>query len=276
VLAAVLDASPGAVLHHPSALAWLGLRGFSLRHIQVARPRGLNGHPPALARVHRLRAIRAPDVIVVRGVPTETALRAIWSEAAKYAKPIHQDIGAEKIGALLDAANRLGLVTWEALNESVDDLQQRGRAGTVIMRALAGERPPGSSPTDSRQENQFEKLLREAGERPFRRQPVLGGNKPIGRCDHRDDDLPLAIEVNSEVHHTTPSDRAADIARYAALNDAGFTVGVVWEYDLWSRPLAAVDLARHSRRAAREGRRIVLHSPGCPWPEPLPTTHVVL
>jgi hypothetical protein len=201
-------------------------------------------------------------------VVTETALRAIWSLAAQYSAPARLDIGAARIGNLLDAAHRLDLVTWAALNEMVEDIRQRGRQGTVLMRALAEARPPGSSPTESKQEKRLEDLLDQAGARSLRRQPVLGGHEPIGRCDHRDDELPLAVEVNSLRFHTTPSDRAADELRYQRLTLAGFTVGVIWEDDLWSAPRAVVDTVALARRHAAAGDRVVVHSPGCPWPLP--------
>ena len=270
VMAGVLDTSPGSALHGPSTLAWLGLSGFDLRTIHVSRPNGLTGSPSSLAVIHRLRALRAHDVIVVRGVVTETALRAIWCEAARYSSPDRLDYGAEKIGRLLDNAHKLDLVTWGGLAEMVDDIRQRGRAGTTIMRALAEARPPGSSPTESRQEDRFEKILADAGAEQFERQRVLGGHEPIGRSDHRDPRLPLAVEINSELHHTTPSDRAADERRYEALNLADFTVGVVWENDLWRQPHEVVRTVAAARRLARAGERVVVHSPGCPWPNLLP------
>lgn len=276
VMAAILDTSPGSFLHGPSSLAWLGLPGFGLRQIEVARPRGLRSATSDLATIHRLRAIRAHDIIVVRGVVTETAMRAIWCEAAKYASPERQDIGAMRIGRLLDNAHKLHLATWEGLNELVDDIHERGRAGTVIMRALADARPPGSSPTESGNEDRLEKILADAGAASLRRQVPLGGHEPIGRCDHRDRTLPLAVEVNSELHHTTPSDVADDIRRYQRLNEADFTVGVVWERDLWSHPHDAVRTIAEARRLARAGERMVLHSPGCPWPDPLPPSHRLL
>jgi hypothetical protein len=267
-LAATLESSPGAMLHAESALAWLGMRTFDLKQILVARPRGLSGAPATLAEVHRLRAFRPHDVVVVGGVATETALRAIWAIAARYATPALLEIGAAKIGNLLDAAHRLDLVTWAALHEMVEDIRQRGRQGTVLMRALAEARPPGSSPTESRQESRLEEVLDRAGARPLRRQPVLGGHEPIGRCDHRDDELPLATETNSLLHHTTPSDREADERRYQRLTTAGFTVGVIWEDDLWSAPKAVVETVALARRHAAAGDKVVVHSPGCPWPLP--------
>ena len=175
VLGAVLAGSPGAVLHGRSTLAWLGVGTYDLRELHVARPRGITRMEPNLARLHDLRCVRAHDVFVARGVVTETALRAIWSEAGRYTRPHLLDVGAAKIGRLLDIANRRNLLTWHALAESVDGLQRRGRAGTVLMRALAEARPPGSSPTDSRQEDRFEDVLSNAGERGLRRQPHLGG-----------------------------------------------------------------------------------------------------
>ena len=81
------------------------------------------------------------------------------------------------------------------------------------------------------------------------------------------------VDDNSELYHTNPTDREADIIRYAALNDAGFTVGVGWEKDLWSLPPAVLTMIRAARRAAAEGLPIVLHSAGCPWSDPLPSAH---
>ena len=265
-LAAVLEGSPGGMLHAEAALAWCGMPGFDLRSIQVARPRGVSSTPTTLSTLHHLRSVRAHDVMVVRGVATETPLRAIWTIAARYASPRLVDVGYERIGRLLDAANRKDLVTWAGLHEMVDDIQQRGRAGTVLMRALAEERVPGASHTETRQEGRLEELLDKAGDRPLRRQIVVGGHEPIGRCDHRDDELPLVVETNSETFHTTPTDQAADELRYHRLTLAGFTVGVVWEQDLWSNPRGAVDTVRTARRHAAAGRAVVVHSPGCPWP----------
>jgi hypothetical protein len=270
MLGAVYDSSPGGMLHGPSALAWLGVDGyaFGLRRAFVARPRGLNGAPSQLAEIHRLRSVRPQDLIIVRGVACESALRAIWSEAARYAAPAALDLGAKKIGHLLDRAHRLDLVTWAALHESVDDLRQRGRSGTTLMRLLAETRLPGTSPTESNQETRLEELLDRNGARPLVRQPVVGGHELVGRTDHRDEDLPLVVETNSLRFHTTPSDRAADEQRYRRLTAAGFTVGVVWEDDLWSNPSGAVETVAEARRHAAAGRAVVVHSPGCPWPDP--------
>lgn len=269
VLAAVLDASPGAVLHEGTALAWLGVGPYTLSELEVARARGVSSATTPLARVHRVRDLRPKDVIVVRGVATETALRAIWAVAGRYASDRWYEVGLERIGNLLDEAHRRRLVTWAALHDAVDELHERGRAGTTIMRELASSREPGTSPTESNLETRLEKVLRDHGQEPLLRHAVVGGAEPIGRCDFADRVLPLVLEVNSLTFHTTPTDRARDERRYQTLIDAGFTVCVVWEDDLWSRPGAVVHTVAEARRRARAGERVVLHTPGCPWPPPL-------
>jgi len=275
-LAATLDASPGAMLHGASALAWFALRGCDLGTLHVARPRGLSGLKPRLAHVHRLRDIRAHDVMVARGVATETPLRAIWAEADRYSSQRLFEVGLAKIGRLLDTAHVQGLVTWAALHEAVTDIGERGRGGTRLMRSLAEERSPGTSPTESRNEGRLEELLASAGAPPLRRQVVVGGYEPIGRADFRDATLPLVVEVNSLAFHSAPTDRAADETRYGRLNDSGFVVAVIWELDLWSRTHAALETVAQARRLAATGCRAVLHSPSCPWPDPsrLPGTRI--
>ena len=122
--AAIQDAGGDAVLHGRSA--WFGLRGFDLSDLHVARRRGHRNCPSSLAVVHRLRDLGPGDVVIVRGVPTVTALRAIWSEASRYSSERWHDVGLRRIGRLLDDAHRADLVSWAALHHSIDLLAERG------------------------------------------------------------------------------------------------------------------------------------------------------
>lgn len=266
--AAVLDAWPGAFFHAESALAWLGMDGYTLAQVQLARLRGVSNIKSQLASIHTLRAVRGHHLLVHHGLVTENAVRAIWCIAARYSSPRLFEVGVAKIGTVLDHAHREGLLTWAGLHEMVEDIQQRGRAGTRIMRECAMTRLPGTSPTESRQEQRFEEVLDGARVRRFRRQIVVGGHEPIGRVDFSDDDLPLLVEVNSLKFHTEPSDQERDERRYAAFVAAGFTVLVVWEDDLWRHPQAVIDAVHRARSFARRGRAGVVHSPSCPWPRP--------
>lgn len=266
VHAALLDAGGGAALHGRSTLAWFGQRGFDLSDIHVTRRRGTRTAPAELAQVHRLRDLTAKDLCVVRGVPTVTPLRAIWSEASRFSNNRWHERGLVRIGRLLDDANRDGLLTWAELHASLDELQRCGRAGTRIMRELACGRPPGSSPTESRNEDRFEAVLADADMAPLLRQRVVGQDAPIGRADFRDPDLPVVVEVNSITFHSLPTDQTADERRYLRMVDAGLTVGVVWEPDLWSRPSIVRAVVTEVRRRARRHDPSIVHSAGCPWP----------
>jgi very-short-patch-repair endonuclease len=98
------------------------------------------------------------------------------------------------------------------------------------------------------------------------RQVVVGGDRPIGRSDHRDPSMPLIVEVNSLAFHSTPSDQDADERRYGQMVAAGFTVVVVWEGALWSNTASVVAAVAEGRRRARRGNPSVVHTVGCPWP----------
>ncbi|MGK2928243.1 MAG: hypothetical protein ACSLFO_01550 [Acidimicrobiales bacterium] len=265
--AAVLDAGGDAALHGASALAWVDLRGFDLATVHVVRRRGTTTDWCQLAQVHRVRALDARDIIVVRGVPTMAPLRAIWSEASRFSDPRSFERGVARIGRIIDDAHTKNLVTWEQLHDSVDRLAKCGRAGSRIMRVVANERIPGTSPTESRLEDRFEEVVTGGGVKPMRRQRVVGGDRVIGRTDFRDDELPVVAEVNSLAFHSTPSDIEADRCRYAALVEAGFCVVVVWEDALWSDTNSVVGALNEGRRLARAGRPTVVHTRGCPWPD---------
>jgi hypothetical protein len=264
--AGVLDAGPTAFLFPESSLAWFGLRNRRLEPVQVGRRRGTSNRDGALAHAHRLRDVRARDVLIVGGLPVLSPLRAIWVEAAKVSG-LPFEWGIERTKRLLDDAHRAGLVRWDELHRSLTDLGGRGRAGTAIMRALADDRQPGSSATESRNEDRLVTVLSEAGAAPLVPQVVVGGDRPIGRTDFRDDRLPMVAEVNSLTFHSTPSDRDADRRRYGQLLAAGFSVAVLWEDDLWSNTADVVRAVEDARRAARSGRPEIFHSASCPWPE---------
>lgn len=264
--AGVLDAGPSAFLFGESALAWVGLRNRRLEPVQVGRWRGTSNRHGALARAHRLRDVRPCDLVVVRGLTVLAPLRAVWVEAGRLSGlPLEWSV--PRIERLLDGAHRAGLVTWGQLHASLTALGRRGRAGTTIMRLLAEDRPPGSSPTESRLEDRLETVLAEAQMAPLVRQVVVGGEHQIGRTDFRDEALPMVAEVNSLTFHTTPSDRDDDRRRYGQLLAAGFSVGVIWENDLWSDTAEVIRVVGAARDAARRGKTDIVQTASCPWPE---------
>ncbi len=263
--AGVLDAGPTAFLHGESALAWFGVRNRRVEPVLIGRRRGTSNRQPTLARAHRLRDVRPGDLVVHRGLPVTAPIRTVWSEAARLAHlPLEWSV--PRVGRALDDLHRGGLVRWDELHESLAALACRGRAGTTIMRALADDRQPGSSATESRLEDRLTVVLRAAGAADMKPQTVVGGDRPIGRTDFRDLDLPMVAEVNSVTFHTTPSDRDSDLRRYGQLVAAGFAVAVIWEDDLFSNTVDVCRVVEKARTAAMAGRPQVFHTSSCPWP----------
>lgn len=263
---ALLDAGGSAVLHGPSTLAWCGMRDFDLSMLHVTRRRGTRTAPCSLAVVHRLRDLEPDEVCLIRGIPSVTPLRAIWSEASRYSNQRWHERGLRRVGRLLDDANGMGLVRWADLQASVDALAERGRSGTRIMRELAAERPPGSSVNESRNEDRFEEIVVGEAVPAMARQVILGRGRPLGRADFAGIEVPLAVEVNSNRFHASLSDQRHDEIRYEKFVADGNGVAVIWEDDLWGSPPNVVRTVQEATWRLRTGRPAVVHSASCPWP----------
>jgi very-short-patch-repair endonuclease len=78
-------------------------------------------------------------------------------------------------------------------------------------------------------------VAREAGVHSLVRQRDVGGDEWIGRVDFLDPEKRLVVEVDSDLHHGSMLDAAADARRDAALIDAGYTVVRIKEHDVWHR-----------------------------------------
>jgi len=137
------------------------------------------------------------------------------------------------------------------LHALLAELGGPGRNGVAAMRAALAGRPPGYVATASGLEARFARLLAEAGEAPLQRQVDLGGHAWIGRVDFVDRRLGIVVEVDSDVHHTSPLDRAHDRRRDDRLRAAGWSAVVrVTEDEIWRRPAEAVARVRDARRRA--------------------------
>ena len=138
------------------------------------------------------------------------------------------------------------------LHDLLPELAEHGRNGIVFMREWLEEHPPGSAVVASGLEGRFERILREAGERPLSRQVDVGGHEWIGRVDFVDRELSALFEVDSVVHHTSALDSALDAARDEGLLAAGWrAVQRVPEEWIWYEPDRAVTAVREVRRRLR-------------------------
>lgn len=248
-MSAVLREGAGAALGTVSALAWWGLPGFTVEPLHVVRPHGsgLGDHPSVT--VHTSRLLPRHHLTEHRGIAVVTPARAIFDAAAS--------LRPQRTEQVLEKAWARNLVSGAVLHAMFDELAQRGRPGIGVMRQLLTDRPPGYRPHESGLELRFSRLLADAGEAPMDRQVDVGGGCWIGRVDFIDRAARVIVEVQSLEFHGTPAERAADAARIAALEAAGWTVIEVTEQDLWFAPGEMLRRVAAARRAGRQRHRSV-------------------
>jgi very-short-patch-repair endonuclease len=235
----LLDAGRDAVASHESA-AWLWrLPGFVATDVVIRRralhsaPTRADGHRPTLVLPHHRT--------LVRGIACTTLPRTLVDLGAV----VHPD----RLARLVDNVVTKSPAMLPALHTTFGELAQRGRKGIAAMRRILQARPVGAAVPASGLEARFERILANAGERPLRRQVDVGGQSWLGRVDYLDDLLPMIIEIDSELHHTSPLDTHRDAERDAAMLAAGFRKIVrVYEEEIWYRPWAALEKVRAARR----------------------------
>ena len=136
----------------------------------------------------------------------------------------------------LDSALGRRLTTMAALHQVTANLSARGRPGSALMRRLLADRDLSYRAPESNLEARFESILEDAGVAVPLRQRDVGGQEWIGRVDYLDPQRKVVVEIDSDLHHTSILDDAADARRDAALTEAGYTVVRIREHDLWHRP----------------------------------------
>jgi very-short-patch-repair endonuclease len=256
-IAAVLDVRGRAALSQRSAAAYWQLGGFKLRPFEVSTLRIGRTATSELTRIHTTTCLPDSHITVVDGLRVTVPVRVLFDLAGR--------VHPQRLARLIDAAWRSHLVTGRLLRRTLSELAEHGRPGIQLMRQLIEERGEGYRPTDSNLEARFEELMSSMGITSFDRQVDLGGADWTGRVDFIDRSLGLVVEIDSDTFHLSLTDRADDDRRFAALQQAGFVVVRISQFDLWHRPEVVrqtVLEGRASARARRNGHRL---PPTCPW-----------
>jgi very-short-patch-repair endonuclease len=248
LMAAVLDASPGAVLSCTTAAHLWGAPGFRSTPVHVTRHRGVSRRGTPLATVHEVVDLRPQHVKLVRGIPVTSPTRTVFD----LASVVHEG----RVERFLDWAWSERLLDGAGLLRTVRELAKRGRTGSALLRQLVADRGPGYVPPASGLERRFEEVMGRHGLAAYRRQVDCGGEDWTGRVDYRHRELPLVVEINSERYHAALVDQRADAARREALERAGHEVVVVWDVEVWHEPLVAVARVRSAEADVRARRRL--------------------
>jgi very-short-patch-repair endonuclease len=224
--AAVLAAGPGAVLSHGSAASHWGVPGFRLLPAAVSQVSGHATRRQRLGYVHDLVEVPARWVTKLNGVAI------VRPELAAY--QVAGEVHPLKAERTFDAFAVRGLLSGASAAACLEDLQRRGRNGTVLYRDIIKARGNDYARPASNVESRMKQLGEVAGIK-LRRQVNLGGDSFDGRVDFYEDDAKIVFEVLSEMYHWALCDREADAIRRKKLESDGFRVCDLWDTDIWSR-----------------------------------------
>ncbi len=194
----------------------------------MSRAVGRDAHRSVLATLHRTCSLPDAHVRLVEHIPVTSPARTIFDLAGV--------LPAGRAERALDNAVSRRLTTVQALHRVTGELARHGRPGSATMRRLLASRDASFVPAASGLEARFESILCGAGLPPLVRQRDVGGDDWVGRVDYVDPHRKLVVEIDSDVHHSTPLDVAADARRDGALHVAGFQIVTVREFDVWHRP----------------------------------------
>lgn len=240
VMAAVLDAGPGAVASHRAA-GWLWrYPGFDAC-AEVSLVRGANGRGAALGVVHRPRNLAAHHVSSVAGVPVTTPERTLCDLAGV--------VGPGRLARVVDSALAADTADLARLWITFADLAARGRPGRGRLRRILADRPPGYIAPESELEARFVALVDMAGMAQPERQVVLGDGDRIGRVDFFFRAAGVVVEVDGRLGHSALLDRQADARRDGALRAMGLQVVRFGWADVVLAPEATLACLRRSLSA---------------------------
>lgn len=263
LLLGVLDAGRDAVLWSKSAATHCGFSRFRLLppHVAVAR-QTLKGQ--RVAQIHLLRHLDTADRTTHNDVPVARPEVSLLWLAGMWTHRVGHERATRETAIAVDHAWRQGLVDGRFIHALAERSGGKGRSGIVVLRTVLENRPPDYQPAGSRLEERFEEVVGSALARMLDRQVTVDVGQSIKTVDFRVHRRPQIIEINGEAFHTSLTDRAADCARYERLLELGYSVMVLWEYDIW-HDTATVQRAVHGY--LREPDAVpTLHRPTkAPW-----------
>lgn len=235
LMAAMLDASPGAAIAGPSAAAMWGVPGFRIEPIHVVRHKGISRRPSTLAIVHEVVDLLPAHLKVISGITVISPARVVCELAGTHPQR------AERV---LDRFWSERLLDGRTFRRTVGELAASGRAGSTFIRELDAARGPGYIPPASGVEARFMEITHD----PWIRQVDLGDEEWCGRVDFKHPTLPIVVEVQSERYHASLVDRAADAVRIARLEATGLVVVEVCDTDVFHRPAVVRDAITEAKR----------------------------
>jgi very-short-patch-repair endonuclease len=217
VMAACLDLDGVASNRTAAFLHGLATRPWTPVPIEVTVPKRTGQTHSPLARVHTSTNLQRDDIIAVRGIPTTSVARTIFSLAAMV-----PELEEEHVRDLLDVALRDGRASEQWLWWMLERLRCRGRNGVSVLEEMLADRA-GRGRTESWLERAFLACLEEGGlPLPIVQRRIKRRGAFVARVDFLYEPT-LVLEVSGYATHSSRAEVARDVERRNRLLLAGYS-----------------------------------------------------
>jgi very-short-patch-repair endonuclease len=180
-----------------------------------------------LVVVHETKALADIDVTIVDGIPVTTPARTLFDLCSV------KEYGFGMIELAFENGLRRGLFTTGEIAVLERRLSRPGRTGGPTLRRLLAMRTPGQRPTESDPETLLRQALRRRGlPEPVVQHEVWDGDLFVARTDAAYPEAKIAIEYDSEEHHSGREARRRDRSRRHRLLSLGWITVDVGPDDL--------------------------------------------
>jgi very-short-patch-repair endonuclease len=177
--------------------------------------------------VHETKALADIDVTIVDGIPVTTPARTLFDLCSV------KEYGFGMIELAFENGLRRGLFTTGEIAVLERRLSRPGRTGGPTLRRLLAMRTPGQRPTESDPETLLRQALRRRGlPEPVVQHEVWDGDLFVARTDAAYPEAKIAIEYDSEEHHSGREARRRDRSRRLRLLSLGWITVDVGPDDL--------------------------------------------
>jgi very-short-patch-repair endonuclease len=217
LLAAVLDAGPGAAASHRAAAVLLGIgRRGAPELVEISVPRPRSSRIPGVI-VHRSKDLAADHVLEVDGIPCTGPLRTLVDLGAVERWPVVADA--------LERALQSKQVTLLGAEWTLTNLSRRGRSGCGVFRRVLDERAlKAASPHPGLLEPRMARVLAGICSPEYQYKVFDQSGLFVAQVDFALPHLREAFEVDGFEAHGTPSAMTEDFEREHRLRAAGWNV----------------------------------------------------
>ena len=238
LMAACLEAGPGAVASHESAAALHGFATFTAGPVVVMLAHGDHQHLKT-GRLRQSTDLQPHHCTVVDGIPVTIAARTLVDLAAAV-RPGRLRIAVEDALAARSC-------TLEDVSRCHRELRRQGKRGMASLALVLGALGPGRVPAPSTLERVTRTVLREGGlPSPTREHPLPWRPEAEGRVDFAYPAARVIIEADSRRWHTRERDFEADRRRDREAQLAGWDVYRFTWHDLRTDPADVVATVRRA------------------------------